>query len=114
MNAPSPMISGREESLASSGRFFGSLSRRVLLYLAWVALTCLLFLNPLRAFVSYSLSNDDASHVVLIPFLSAWMLYLERERTFKALSSDVARASVFFAAGLALAFLAFLAGSHSS
>jgi len=114
MNVPSPMTCGREESLASSGRFFGSLSRRVLLYLAWVALTCLLFLNPLRAFVSYSLSNDDASHVVLIPFISAWILYLERKRTFKALGSDVARASVFLAAGIALVLLAFLAGSHSS
>jgi exosortase len=114
MSPPSPIVSRSEETPASSGRSFGSLARRVVLYLAWILLTCLLFLNPLRALVSYALSNDDASHLVLIPFISAWILFLERGRIFKALGSDVVNASVFFAAGIALAIFALSAGAHSS
>ena len=84
----------------------GTLSRRVFLYVGWIFATCLLLLNPLTAFVSYALSNENASHLVLIPLISAWILFLERERIFKTLGSDVVVASVFLAAGLVLALVA--------
>jgi exosortase len=92
----------------------GSLSRRVLFFAGWIVATCLLFLGPLIAFVTYSLSNDNASHLVLIPAITAWLLYLERERIFKLLGSDGRSASLFFGAGTALALLALFAGPHWS
>jgi exosortase len=92
----------------------GSLSRRVLVFAGWIVATCLLFLRPLAAFVAYSLSNDNASHLVLIPFISAWVLYLERDRIFKLLASDGRAASAFFAAGTAVALLALFAGPRWS
>lgn len=92
----------------------GSLSRRTLFYVAWIFASCSLFLYPLMAFVSYSLSNENASHLVLIPVISAWILFLERNRIFKTLGSDVVAASVFLAAGGALALVAFSLGSHWS
>jgi len=86
----------------------------MLFYVGWLVATCLLFLHPLAAFVSYSLSNDNASHLVLIPVISAWILFLERGRIFKALSSDAVAASILLAAGAGLGLLAFSAGSHWS
>ncbi|HEY6127086.1 MAG TPA: exosortase/archaeosortase family protein [Candidatus Acidoferrum sp.] len=90
----------------------GSLTTRIALYLGWVLATCLIFLHPFTAFVSYSLSNDNASHLVLIPFISAWVLFLERGRIFKTLGSDAALASLFLVPAVALSLLTFLAGSH--
>ncbi len=84
----------------------GTLSRRAFLYVGWIFATCLFLLNPLKAFLSYALSNENASHLVLIPLISAWILFLERERIFKTLGSDVVVASVFLAAGLVLALVA--------
>ncbi len=90
----------------------GSLSRRVLLFVSWIVATGLLFLRPLTAFVTYSLSNDNASHLVLIPVITAWLLYLERDRIFRLLASDGRAASLFFGAGTVLALLALFAGPH--
>src|SRR5262249_57232508 len=77
----------------------GSISRRVLLCAAWFTVTCLVFLAPLSQFVRYALSNDNASHAILIPAISIWILYLERERIFTPLGSGVGLASLFFVAG---------------
>jgi exosortase len=92
----------------------GSLPRRVLVFAGWIAATCLLFLRPLVAFVTYSLSNDNASHLVLIPVIAAWLLYLERDRIFKMLASDGRTAPLFFGLGTALALLALFAGPRWS
>src|SRR5215831_12490902 len=98
-----------------SGFFsLGSFFRRMILYLGWILASGLLFLHPLMAFISYSLSNENASHLVLIPFLSAWILFLERGRIFRALGSDVLAACSFLAAGAAVALLTFLAGTRLS
>jgi exosortase len=90
----------------------GSLTRRILYFALWIVAACLLFLRPLTTFVSYSLSNDNASHLMLIPLISAWVLFLERDRIFKTLGSDVAAASAFLASGAILALVAFSFGSH--
>jgi exosortase len=92
----------------------GSLSQRVLFYVGWIIVTGLLFLHPVTAFVTYSLANDNASHLVLIPLITAWLLYLERHRIFKLLASDRRSAWLFFATGSALALLAFFAGRQWS
>jgi len=92
----------------------GSLSRRILLYLGWILASCLLFLHPLAAFVSYSLSNENASHLILIPVISAGVVFLERDRIFKALGSDVHVGSLLLAAASAVALAAFSMGSRLS
>jgi exosortase len=101
--------SSDDSGVSSSHR---SLSRRTFLYVGWILASCLLLLRPLEAFVSYSLSNDNASHLLLIPVMSAWVLFLERHRIFKMLGSDVGMASAALAAGAALALGALSVGSH--
>jgi exosortase len=107
-----PSQTSRPAIHSDNPRWLGSLSQRVLFFVGWIVATCLLFMRQLVEFVNYSLSNDNASHLVLIPFISAWILYLERDRIFKLLASDGRAAALFLAAGTALALLALFAGPH--
>ena len=79
------------------------LSRRILGCLAWCAACCVLFWSPLSRFVRYALSNDNASHAILIPAICVWILYLERERVFATVDADRRWVWPFGAAGLAAA-----------
>ena len=45
-----------------------------------------LFAKPLIALVRLSLANDNASHLILIPFLTAGLLFIERRTIFNNLS----------------------------
>lgn len=65
-------------------------NRRKLLFCLWLACSVAVSWKALGSLLSYSLGNDDASHILLIPFISAWLLYLDRGRIFSRLSSDVA------------------------
>jgi exosortase len=56
------------------------LTRHWFLFAGWIVLFSLLFTGPLVAFVRTSLANDDASYLVLIPFLSAWIMFVERRQ----------------------------------
>lgn len=107
-HTPQSSIDRGESSLQAS------LSRRLPRYLGWILASCLLFLYPLKAFVSYSLSNENASHLILIPVISAWVVFLERDRIFKALGSDAFVGSLSLAAAALVALAAFSMGSRSS
>ena len=88
----------------------GPFSKQLYTYLLWLAATSLLFIRPLTAFLHYSLSNDNASHLVLIPLISAWVVFLERGRIFKVLGAERALASIPLVIGAAAGILAFFAG----
>src|SRR5215467_992503 len=94
----------------------GSVSRSALLCSAWFAATCLLFFAPLTRFVRYALSNDNASHAILIPAICAWILYLERERVFAAVTParDLRCGALFFVPGCLVAAAYFFYGSRLS
>src|SRR6266550_388332 len=63
-----------------------TVSKRWLLFGVWVAVSSLLFAKPLIALVHLSLTNDDASHLILIPFLTAGLVFIERRTIFNNLS----------------------------
>jgi exosortase len=67
---------------------------RWLLYGLLVAASLIVFLRPLAAVVRFAASNDDASHIFLIPFLSAGVIYLERRAIFQRLSYDFTGAAL--------------------
>jgi len=60
--------------------------KRWLLFGVWVAVSSLLFARPLVALVRLSLTNDDASYLILIPFLVAGLVFIERRTIFNNLS----------------------------
>lgn len=92
----------------------GSLSRRLLFFAGWFMATCLVFIGPISRFVRYSLSNDNASHSILIPAICIWLLYLERDRIFVSLGSDLPVAFGLLFSGALVAVLALFAGAHWS
>jgi len=83
-------------------------TKRWALLFAWVVLSALLFLKPIAAVVRLSLSRDDASHMLIIPFISAAVFYLERHRIFHQVSTDKMLGGI----SLVLASVAVLISSH--
>jgi exosortase len=71
------------------------------IFAAWMAASLFLFWRPLTSLVNYALANDSASHILLIPFISAWLLIREQEQVFRRVSFD------FVAAAFPLALAAF-------
>jgi exosortase len=62
----------------------------------WIALSLVLFARPLGWMIHFALQNDDASHILLIPLICAWVIYLERRTIFHRLSSDIPSAVFLF------------------
>jgi exosortase len=50
------------------------------LFAAWTFFCCLVFARPLYVLIKYALANDNASHILIIPFIAAWLLYLDRAK----------------------------------
>jgi exosortase/archaeosortase family protein len=61
----------------------------------------LVFLKPLSALLTYSLENENASHLVVIPLIVAWLLLLDRQKLPRASRLDLP-ASLPLAAAAAL------------
>jgi exosortase C (VPDSG-CTERM-specific) len=76
-------------------------SRRLAGFLAFAILLALAFVRPLVALMTYAIETDLHSHVLMIPFISIYLIYLRR----KELPTDYAFSpgwtSILLAAGLA-------------
>jgi exosortase len=77
----------RAEKIALNDAKMAVRNRR-LWFGSWIFLSLLFFARPLMLFVRLSLSNDDISYVFLIPFISVWILFIERRKIFLDLSID--------------------------
>lgn len=75
---------------------------RWLIFGGWIAASLLFFWRPIATLISYALSNDNASHILLIPLICAWLLIREKEQVFRRVSFD------FAAAAFPLALAAFI------
>jgi exosortase len=90
-----------------------AITMRWRLLFAWIVLWSLLFLTPVVAIVRLSFSHDDASYLVIIPFISAAVLYLERHKIFQQTSVDKVLGGTFLLlAGLAT-LISFLLGKNN-
>jgi exosortase len=61
-----------------------------------------------------SLSNADASHLVVIPFISAWVLFIERQRVFVNLSYNITLGGSLLFGAVCVGLATNLAGNASS
>jgi exosortase len=80
------------------------ISRRWLFFGCWIIFSCLVFARTLATFAQIYLSNDDSSYLILIPVISAGVLFLERRKVFQDLSYDkvLSGSLVALSAGVAL------------
>ena len=80
-------------------------SRGWSIFAGWVILSIVVFSKPLEALTHFAAHNDDASHVFLIPFITIWLLYLDRRILAQQKRVDFSAAITFIAlaAGMAVA-----------
>ncbi len=86
-------------------------SNRWFFFCFWIAASSLLFMRPLGAVIQFAAQNDDASHIFLIPFISAGLIWLERRTVFPRVSNDFVGAALLGVAGAALGAVARFGGS---
>ena len=104
-------ISARE---TTTGALPPSPLRRIPHFLIGVVAACLVLFRPLAAFVHYSLTDENATHSLLIPAITVWLLYIERDHIFALVGSDRFLSACFTMAGLASAALAYFGAKRLS
>jgi exosortase len=50
------------------------------IFALWILVCSLVFWKPLYALARYAASNDNASHILVIPVIVAWLLHLDRQK----------------------------------
>jgi len=80
------------------------LSSRTLLFMLSALLVPALMAGPLWALMNYALNreNTHASQIVLIPFISAALIYMNRQNIFRSVHYSVVPAAVLLISGLLL------------
>jgi len=78
---------------------------RWLLFFAWVLVCGLLFWKPLFSLFQLANHDETASHILLVPLIAAWLLYVDRKQLPLGLSFDWLAALFFLAPALLITFL---------
>jgi exosortase C (VPDSG-CTERM-specific) len=76
-------------------------SRRLVGFLAFAVLLALAFTRPLAALMAHAIGTDLHSHIVLIPFISIYLIYLRRKDLPTDYIFSPGWASILLIAGLA-------------
>lgn len=86
--------------------------RRITGFVVIGLLSIALFWRPLIALFHMALQNDYCTHILLVPSVSLFLVYLHRERIFHRIASSYAWAALAACAG-AILYLAALGATHS-
>jgi exosortase len=81
--------------------------RSSLIFAGWLTVCCALFWRPVHELVRYALSTESASHILLIPLITAWLIYQDRQKLSQPVL-DFGAASLFAVPALALAAFFYL------
>ena len=88
-------------------------TKRLRLFGGWILLSSLLFAKPLIALFWLSYTSGEVSYLVLIPFIGAWIVFVDRHRLFRNLSYDPALAGALFACAVGVGVAANFVSSGS-
>lgn len=78
---------------------------RWLIFGIWTLLGCLFFAKPIFALMQLAVRDDTASHILLIPFLSAWLIYTEGRGPVAENGFALSPSTIFLAPSVLLAVL---------
>jgi exosortase len=78
------------------------------------ALSIPLFFRPILSVIHLSLVQPEASHLLLIPFLAAWLVYFEQSAIFRTVSYDLQSATLLYTLSLLLGGFIWWDGKNSS
>src|SRR5271163_2278843 len=90
----------------TTAAFLTSNARKHACFAAFIAASSLAFHGTLTALVGYSLHNSSSSHIILIPFVSFFLLYLERRAVFSISATSIGSGIGLAIAGFLLYWLA--------
>ncbi len=76
--------------------------RSTIWFSAYAAACLLVFWAPLRSLAQLALASDTYSHILIVPFVSIFLVFIEREKLFRTLGRSVSPAAVLFFAGALL------------
>lgn len=83
------------------------------LFSSWLVLSLLLFVRPVLALVRLSLSQDDSSYLVIIPLISAALLYLDRDKIPRHASGDKVLSGIFLLLAAVTALVSYFGSSKA-
>jgi exosortase len=75
-------------------------------FIAYILISSLAFYATLTALVRYSLHDESSSHIVLIPFVAFFLLFIDRQRIFSVTRTNLAPGIGLALVGLILYWLA--------
>lgn len=75
------------------------------MYLFWIVLCVLVFWKPVYALFQLAEHDETASHIILIPFIAAWLIYTERKQLRLPDSLELWPSLFFLVPALLLTFL---------
>src|SRR5437762_6496912 len=87
------------EDVIDQSRAPVSINKRFLGWCLYLVILCGAFALPLSAFVTYARHSDVHSYVLLIPFVTAYLIYIRWKHLSRQLSSAWALAALLAAAG---------------
>lgn len=70
-------------------------------FFAFLALSAAVFWGPLVSLIKYSREHESSSHIILIPFISAGLVYLARKRIFEGHRKGLVTGTILVSSGLA-------------
>jgi exosortase len=82
-------------------------SNRWLILGVWASLSLLLFAKPLYEMFQLANRDETSSHIVLIPFITAWLLYTERKPLQPEGALSIWPSVLFLAPSILVAFFSF-------
>ena len=82
------------------------IARRHLAFIVFIAASCLVFYKITSELIRYSLQDNSSSHVILIPVLAFFLIWMERSRIFSTVRWSPAPGIGLSLAGLFLFWLA--------
>jgi exosortase len=78
------------------------INKRNIFFLFFVVISILMFYVPLRELISSSLRSDYYDHIILIPFVSAFLIFLKRKEIFSNMEYSYRIGIPIIIVGLAL------------
>jgi exosortase len=75
------------------------------LFLLFVGLSTMMFYAPMKLLVESSLDNELYSHIILIPFVSIYLIYTGRREIFQESVASVIPGSILLVAGVVFYFI---------
>ncbi len=88
--------------------------KRWIYFGVWVLLCLVLYFRPIMRLAQLAWNDDTASHILLIPFISAWLLYTERKPEPDDKEFSFAAAMTFFLPSVIALVLAVICASCSA